>query len=374
MSRVLALVSFRVYPTHMGGQKGVALFYQYLKEYLSITVAASTDNVENGKTEFLRVLCPNKRIYLNVFKLKQLKALIRSQSINVIIAEHSYSGWIAWLLHKLTGKPFIIHSHNIESDRFLQMHKWWWRAYYRYEGWIHRKANHNFFISEDDKKEAISQFHLKESKCSVITYGVKEISAIKKHKSEVKKTLGLQENGLILLFNGTMDYKPNYDAVICLVDKIEPILRQKLSNYQIIITGNRAPEELIRKIQTNNNIQYLGYVKDVDQYYQCADLFLNPIINDSGVKTKVIEAIANNCTVISTKSGATGIMKELCSNKIITVKDNDWDLFANKVVDQINMPSVETSLAFYQYYNWKKIASKAAHIIEEVSQTHLKSR
>jgi glycosyltransferase involved in cell wall biosynthesis len=358
----------------MGGQKGVALFYKYLSEHHTVSFAVSNDNVENGKTELFRLLYPNKRIYLNIFKLKQLKAFIRSQSIEVIIAEHSYSGWIGWLLHKATGKPFIIHSHNIESDRFQQMQKWWWKIYCHYEGWIHRKANYNFFISEEDKKEAIKKFRLNESKCSAITYGVKETCPFKNDKTQIKKSLGFSDNGIILLFNGTMDYKPNYDAVLTIINKIEPILRQKLSNYQIIITGNRAPSDLIKKIQTNDRVHYLGYVKNVDIYYQCADLFLNPLINDSGVKTKVIEAIANNCTVISTESGATGIMKNLCSKKMITVQDNDWKLFAETVIEYINKPTDATPEAFYQYYNWRNITAKAANIIEEVSKSYLENR
>ena len=145
MPNVLGLVSFRIYPTLMGGQKGVALFYEYLQRHVSVLLAGSMDNVPTERVQMQRMLFPNKRIYRNLFKQASLRQLVISEKIDVIIAEHSYTGWLAYWLHQKTGRPFIIHSHNIESRRFQKMKKWWWRGYRSYEGWIHRKAQHSFF-------------------------------------------------------------------------------------------------------------------------------------------------------------------------------------------------------------------------------------
>lgn len=361
---VLALVSFRIFPTHMGGQKGVALFYKYLKQHVNVLLAVSNDNQPGKEIAAERILFPNKKMYRNYFRKKELKKLAEKHGTDVIIAEHSYSGWMAWLLSRSTGKPFIIHSHNIESKRFQQMNAWWWRLYHRYEGWIQRKAHHNFFISDEDMEYALKEFKSHPSKCSVITYGIEEIKA-GISKSELRKELGLDENKLLLLFNGTLDYTPNFDAVTILVDKIEPFLRNKIEDYQILITGNRARKNLINKMLANKNLLYLGYVDDVNLYYQASDLFLNPVSNDTGIKTKLVEAIANNCTTISTRSGASGIRKELCAEKLITVNDGDWNSFADKIVEYKNVIATTPS-SFYEYYSWKNIAARAAQKMKEL--------
>ena len=364
---VLGLVSFRIFPTHMGGQKGVAVFYYYLQKHANVLLAVSDDNQESKDTETAGILYPNKKIYLNIFRLTALKRIIRKNKIDILIAEHSYAGWIAWILHKATGRPFIVHSHNIESSRFRHMHKWWWKIYHWYEGWIHRRAQYNFFIGDEDMNFAIKAFHLPSSKCSVITYGIEE-QTFRNNKSALRKQLRLDEKKIILLFNGTLDYEPNYHAVETLVDKIEPGLRTQLDNYEIVITGNRAPKQLVDKILGNKQITYLGYVEDVNLYYQASDLFINPISNDTGIKTKLVEAIANNCTAISTISGAAGIRRDLCGSKLITVNDDDWNSFVQKIAECQYLPQTETPASFYDYYSWKNIAEKAAEKIKEISR------
>lgn len=361
---VLGVVSFRVFPTHMGGQKGVAHFYKYLERHANVLLAVSNDN-QQSKIPNEKTLFPNKKIYKNFFRRNELKKIAEKHNTDVIIAEHSYAGWIAWLLSKSIKKPFIIHSHNIESKRFHQMNVGWWRFYHWYEGWIHRKAHHSFFISEEDKNFAIKNFKLDPSKCSVITYGIEDIKP-QQNKSQLKNKLELDENKRIILFNGTLDYTPNFDAVVNLIEKIEPLLRQRIDNFQILITGNRARKNLIDKILAAKNVLYLGYVEDVNLYYQAADLFINPVSNDTGIKTKLVEAIANNCTTISTESGASGIKKELCGEKLVTVKDNDWNSFTEKIVEYKNSNTF-TPEAFYEFYSWKNIAEKAAKKLKELA-------
>ena len=365
MPNVLGLVTFRVFPTHMGGQKGVALFYKYLQQHLDVILAVSNDNQETGLVRTQKLLYTNREIYLNFFKRGELKKIVRTKKTDVIIAEHSYAGWLGWLLHKNSGIPFIIHSHNIESRRFRQMQKWWWKFYYWYEGWVHRKAQFNFFISEEDMEFAMKKFRLNSAKCSVITYGIEQTS-IPGIKPGLRKQLGWNETKFYLLFNGTLDYLPNYEAVENIIERIEPLLRQKLNNYEIIITGNRAPKMLIGKILDSQNITYTGYVDDVDLYYRAADVFINPISNDTGVKTKLIEAVANNCTAVSTESGASGIRKDLCTGKLILVNDGDWDSFVNSTVECLHHGKNSTSPEFYDYYSWKSISKKTATKILEL--------
>lgn len=365
MPGVLGLVSFRIFPTHMGGQKGVALFYKYLQQHLNVVLAVSTDNQPTSIVKTERILYPNKRIYRNFFKTDRLKQLIQSNSPDVIITEHSYTGWLGWMLHRGTGKPFIIHSHNIESRRFKEMKKWWWKLYHWYEGWIHRKAQHNFFISEDDLQFAAKEFRLPPSKCFVITYGI-EKKDLRQDKISLRKQIGLSESKTILLFNGTLDYEPNYDAVVAIVDKIEPLLRERITNYEIVITGNRARNKLIQKMLTNPNVNYVGYVDDVDLYYQAADLFINPVSNDTGVKTKLIEAIANNCTAVSTEQGASGIKKDLCGDKLITVAQQDWNNFVDRIVECVKSKQTFTPQEFYDFYSWENITKKASEKILEL--------
>lgn len=376
MVNVLALVTFKVFPSKMGGQKGVGLFYTHLAKYLKVTLAVSPDNdVQDAQAhgiEAIPLLYSNRKIYRNTGRLKKLRQLVRTASIQAVISEHSYPAFFVLWLRRKTGVPFIIHSHNIETLRFRQMGRWWWSLYFHYERWVHRQSDFNFFISREDQDYALEAFALEPQKCAVITYGIEQKSCPSViNKLSLKRSLGFKEDDWLFLFNGTLDYAPNVKAVQDLVQKIIPILSVHLPNYKIVITGARATQDFINQINYHPAVSYQGFVEDIDLYYRAADLFLNPVVNDSGVKTKVIEAIANNCTVVSFAAGASGMRAEVCSHKLLTVRDEDYEAFSRLVLEQAKKAQSNTPASFYEYYNWDNIAQKAATIINKVTSKHV---
>lgn len=375
MATALALVTFNVFPPLMGGQKGVALFYKHLARHLKVTLAATPDN-DGGSARTYGVdlrplLFSNKKIFLNLGRLKALEALVRETSADVLISEHSYPAFMGLQLRKRTGKPLIIHSHNIEALRFRQMGRRWWKAYLAYERWVHRQADFSFFISPEDQDFAIRNFGLAPQKCAVITYGIEQKGIpLPFDKAALKMSLGFQESEYLLLFNGTLDYAPNAQAVLNLIDKIVPLLSSHLEHYKIVITGSKAGKELQRQLKGHPSIVFKGFVEDIDLYYRAADLFLNPVTNDSGVKTKVIESLANNCTVVSFAAGAAGIPKEVCADKLLSVANGDYEAFSREVVAQLKKEHPSTPPAFYECFNWDNIAQKAATLIQTVIDQH----
>ena len=366
MTKVLALVTFRIFPANMGGQKSVAIFYEYLQKRMDVLIACPRSGDE--KNECLVHLYANKRIWFNVFILGRIKQVIRNAGVQLIIAEHSYPGFLALLLRNVTGRPFIIHSHNIEASRFRQMNRWWWQVYAYYEKWIHQRADFNFFITEADKEYAVHRYKLKEKKCAVVPYGthLSQLPATT-DKAALKKNLGLHPNDLVLYFNGSLDYLPNQEAVEWLVQKLAPALKLRESGYRIYITGKNVPAKLLRLMATQENVLFGGFVSNVDACFMAADLFLNPVKNNAGVKTKLIEAIAHNCTCISFATGAAGMETDHCGDKLIVVPDNDQEQFINAIALHRNCKA-QTPPQFYNYYYWNNIASKAAEIITGITR------
>ncbi len=373
MTTTLGLVTYRVYPPLMGGQKGVAHFYDHLCKEQPVVLALSKNNALPAGTGMpsLPVLHQNKVVFFNLFRIGLLKKIVKEKCIRLIVAEHSYTGWIALLLKKQTGLPFIIHSHNLEALRFKHMRRWWWKLYWHYEKWIHQKADFNFFISDEDGTYALRHFYLDRAKCETITYGV-ESAPVKSglEKKNFLSALRLNESYTVLFFNGTLDYAPNYEAVRILISEVAPRLKKRLQLFKILISGNRISQHLKQHIAQQPDFLYLDYVPDVNLLYQSAHLFLNPILNNTGVKTKLIEAIANHRTVVSTESGATGIREKACGSKLVTVADGDWNQFADAVVEQLQRLQSPTPDVFFEYYLWANIAKKAADAINKTVQQH----
>jgi hypothetical protein len=371
---VLGIVSFKVFPAQMGGQKGVANFYLHLAKQAKLVLAVEKENTftDNGYT-VLPFLYHHKWGFANLRYVFRLRKLIKQEAIDVICIEHSYMGWLGILLRWLTKKPCIIHSHNIEAHRFRDMHKPLWRVYQWYERWVHAKADHSFFISQEDKDWAITQYRLTEEKCTVTTYGT-DITRVLNGSEKINcRQQLITENKLdpstrLFLFNGTLDYLPNTDAMRIIISELLLLLRAKRFAFRIFICGNRLSDQWRKVLNAYPDIIYKGFVEDISLYFKGVDCFINPVTLGSGIKTKLIEALAYDQTCISARSGAKGIPQEIAGEKLVLVDDYDWQGFADNMFIQSNSNLQSIPASFYHFFSWDLITQKAASVIESLQR------
>ena len=298
----------------------------------------------------------------------KLRQIIKKNKITDLIIVHPYYGWLALLLKKSTGVKLSILSHNIEAVRFKSMGKWWWKMLWFYEKNTHKITDHNFFVTQEDLDFAVNNYCLDAKKCDVITYGIDwEQSPTKNEKKEagdkIRQQYNIDSTYKILLFNGTLDYKPNVEAVDYIINNINPILLKNTSFfYKIIICGRGLPAEFneLKDFQSKNII-YAGFVEDINIFFKGAAIFLNPVITGGGIKTKLVEALGNDLTSISCKSGAFGIPINLAETKLTVVNDFDWDSFCDAIFSAKVEENISTT--FFNHFYWGNIAAKAAHII-----------
>ncbi|MBK6935734.1 MAG: glycosyltransferase family 4 protein [Chitinophagaceae bacterium] len=108
----------------------------------------------------------------------------------------------------------------------------------------------------------------------------------------------------------------------------------------------------------SHNVIYAGFVEDIEMYFKAAAIFLNPVQTGGGIKTKMVEAIAYGTTVVATESGAAGIERAACGDKLYAVADNDWQCFAATVLKAASTESA-TPQSYYKTYYWGEIAKSA---------------
>ena len=354
----------------MGGQKGIAFFYQYLSRLLPVTMISTGNNeIPAGlDATFLPVLSNSRLRYINPFLFFKIRRILIQNKSTHFILEHPYYGWLGVLLKKFCPVSLIIHSHNIEALRFKSTGRWWWKLLWQYEKWVHKNADTNFFITDEDREFALKHFFLDPERCHTITYGF-EISdpPLAAEKQESKKKLqGLHhiaDGEKILLFNGTLDYKPNQDAVDLILQTINPLLISNAAlKYKIIICGKGLPAAYAElKEYADKNIIYAGFVDDINIYFKGADLFINPVIDGGGIKTKLVEALGYGLSVVSTKSGAIGVPQSITGNKLHTVADSDWQAFSEAIYQADTTANIPT--AFFDHFYWGKIAEKVKQVI-----------
>ncbi|WP_298741066.1 glycosyltransferase family 4 protein [uncultured Chitinophaga sp.] len=372
MMRVMGIAPYKYLPARKGGEIFIANFAAHLAHHCRLTIASVSANQPEGPLPYeLWKAFGNSRLrYLNIFNCRTLAKAVRQKNIQLLYIEHPYMGWQAILVQILTGCGYVVHSHNIEAARWRSLGKWWWPLLQAYEKWVHRKAQHNFFISQDDADAAIKQYGLKPHKASVAPYGIKTPEALPAQniiRPEICGRHHIAPGTTLYYFNGALDYLPNQQAVLKIIREIDPLLKEQARvPYVILISGRGLPEEVAEEIkESGGRIIYTGFVDQPVAYLAAADIFINPVVEGGGVKTKVLEALAAHKTVISTRSGAIGVDTAICGNKLKVVPDNDWRQFAARMqeLDDISSP---TPSSFFSYHNNERIAAEVAAIMQAV--------
>jgi hypothetical protein len=370
---ITSIVSYNIYPAKMGGQKGIACFYAAFSNLIPLTIVSTknNDSPENLNASFLPIINNKKSRYFNPFLFFSIKHIIKKNLSTHLIIEHPYMGWLGILLKWFCKVKLIVHSHNIESLRFKSTGKWWWRILWTYEKNVHRNADLNFFITDDDKDYAVSHFGLKKEKCYTITYGFDfkippSLIEKKDSKNKLQTLYQIPVDHTILLFNGTLNYKPNLDAVNFIINKINPILIKNSDfKYKIIICGKGLPSDY-KNLEEYPNIIHAGFVDDISLYFKGADIFINPVIDGGGIKTKLVEALGNDLFSISTSEGAIGVPEKITNKRLTIIKNNDWNFFAQSII-KADYKNNSINQDFFDYFYWGKIAEKAKNAINEIT-------
>lgn len=370
MANVLSLVSYKIFPAKLGGQKGIAFFNKYFAAYNYLICVTIKDNDPSyADYKVLNILYNTRLRYINVFYFFTVTRIIKEYRISHLIIEHPYYGWLGLLLKKFCKIKLITHSHNIEAQRFKSLGKWWWILLSKYEKYIYRHSDIVFCITEEDKNYIIENYKVTPAKCSVITYGIEwDHAPAHEERSVAKKLLQQQYNiepgTIIYLFNGTLDYPPNLNAVKIILDKINPEMLLSAVSYKIIICGKGLPGSMNElKDYKDKNIIYAGFVDDITVYFKGADIFINPVTDGGGIKTKLVEALGYDLAAVSTLNGAIGVNEKLCNGKLLLVQDNDWNLFAIKM-KEANSISTTIGSIYFDHFFWKNIAKKASDLLK----------
>lgn len=366
--KVVSVAPYQFLPAKFGGHRAIAFFYRYFSREVVFSCVSVQGNESDVFADYpqYRLLGKSFLRYVNILNVFKIGKVVKRNAATHIMTEHPYMGWLVLFERLLYGTKVVIRSHNIEAQRFRTMGKWWWRILSWYEGAIYRKADAVFFITENDRQYAIERYGVESYKSTVATYGFQPPQTFSPEWKLKAAALIRAENNLsiyqkVLLFNGDFGYKPNAEALDVLIYSILPELEKQTDGFVLIICGKSIPKTITQL--ENPRVITKGFVDDIGAYFAGADVFLNPIVDGGGIKTKLVEALSYQTLAVSFDSGAIGIPKELIDDKLLYIEDGDSMGFANAIVQQLNNDSAWHCEKFTEYFNWENIAKNAQHFL-----------
>jgi polysaccharide biosynthesis protein PslH len=114
----------------------------------------------------------------------------------------------------------------------------------------------------------------------------------------------VQEN--VAIFVGAMMHRANVDAVMNFRQSMWIKIRERVGNAELWIVGASPPQE-IQALDGTHGIKVFSNVSDVRPYVAAACVYVAPLRIGSGVKVKIIEALAMGKAIVATPVAAEGM-------------------------------------------------------------------
>jgi len=165
-----------------------------------------------------------------------------------------------------------------------------------------------------------------------------------------------------LIFSGVMDYAPNEDAAVYLIDRILPLLRPSVSNLEVFIVGRDPSAALLDKARRYPDVTVTGFVDDMRPYLERAAVCAAPLRYASGMQNKVLEAMAMQVPVVTTSIVASGLCVD-GAQPPVHVADGARE-FAERIVNLLARETERSRLAadgrrfIERHFIWSRSAEK----------------
>lgn len=287
----------------------------------------------------------------------KLKELLRRKHYDVVVFEHLNSMLLGKTCKRYSPKTIrIVDQHNVDHLLFEQekgvQSKKNRKSFHRLkklESTIHQYADY-FFACSDKDKGVLEELNNNTIGGFVIPNGTKkvELSVFPNEKSNNKS----------LIFCGSLDYAPNRNGLLWFYKKIWPQLIKSIPEIQLTIIGRGGKHADYEPLKHTQNIDFIGEVVDVTPYYHQSNIAIVPLLEGSGTRLKILEAMQMGNPIVSTSIGAEGLNVTNLEN--IAIADSAQE-FTNAIIGLINNPTYTINIAtkahklVNELYIWEKI-------------------
>ncbi len=323
----------------------LCMFSNY--EYIDVDNSVHIISTHKNKFELLiNTLC--LRNVCNHNGLKNFIWLINTKKWDFIFVDSSTIGYI--IKKSKIKAPIIVFYHNIEKNYAFNKVKnagiayiVAFVSYWINEMIITKMAKKIILLNDRDNLELQKLYGRKADYILPITF---EDIVDERELQEYKFNIG---NDVKLLFVGSK-FEPNIDGITWFV---ENVMKHLNSKFKLQIVG-KGMEHLKNKL-SRNNVEVIGTVESLNQYYYEADAVVLPIFYGDGMKVKTAEAMMYGKRIFATDEALEGYNIGTTEN---IFRCNDTDTFVsciNNIENWHNRYNIDVRENYKENYDTKVI-------------------
>lgn len=242
------------------------------------------------------------RFYHPAFE-QRLSALLSHTTFDVVHMEGAFIGQYAPFIRKHSSACLVLREHNVEYRIWESMAKLTanpLKAWYLRTLAARLKEFETTLWKQVDLIAAISPADL------LVFQQVNPNAFLGGVGFDLEPYLAVNKEAIpkTLFHLGSMDWLPNKEAVMWLLNSIWPQIHRQFPDWKLFLAGKKMPKDWQRDTET---LKVEGEVESAISYMSAYSVMIVPLQSGSGIRIKTIEAMALGKAVITTSVGLLGL-------------------------------------------------------------------
>ena len=129
---------------------------------------------------------------------------------------------------------------------------------------------------------------------------------------------------------GSMNWSPNIEGIEWFLDDVWPLIHEAHPDLEFTVAGHGTPDHLMQR--KDANVKFVGTVPDANEFMLDHELMIVPLLSGSGIRVKIVEAMALGRVVITTSVGAEGLSVENGKHLFIADTPEEYLSVINKCI------------------------------------------
>lgn len=281
------------------------------------------------------------RKYMSRAADRRVRELLSSGRFDLVIGHSIHSATRLKAVRSATSAPFLLFAPNVQATimdlywRHLRnpaarLYAWiQWRKTAAYEGAMASRFDLALVYSETDRAGLLELSPEALVEIVPITLDVAALAQ------------GEEREEIDILFIGSFGWVPNLDSLSWFLEEILPLVHEKRPETGVAVVGAGAPAWVDDLGKRDARIRVFGEVEDAAPYFKRSRVVVVPLRIGSGVRVKIVQAMAMGRAVVTTSKGCEGL--EVASGEHLVIADEP-SVFADAVARLLDSPEERRAL------------------------------
>lgn len=266
----------------------------------------------------------------NLKAIKQLKKICMEEKFDIIHTHTPMGSVVTRLAAKKARKKYhtrvIYTAHGFHF--FNGASKKNWLIFYPVEKWLAKYTDTLILINQEDYQLAKKKFS---KRCKDIQYvpgvGIDEnkfnFEMTDKEKKELRESIGLKENDFVMIYPAEISKRKRQ---VWLINTLSNLMKEH-SDIHLLLPGkdslNGECQKLVKELDLEKQIHFLGYRKDIPKLLKISDLALSSA-NQEGLPVNIMEAMYVGLPIVASNCrGNRDLVEDNRNGYLVELEDNE---------------------------------------------------